>query len=321
MDADEVDGTPAMMSMMGMAPGIMLRDSFNNSDRSQTDNNIDWVTKFNYQASNTINYYAGLARKTRSASYQEHYLWLPLEATGGLADGNTYTGNLNFDAEVTHEIELGLDYNTNKFSISPRVFYRKVKDYIRGTATTNMSATIFVNMINMMNSTSNNEPLEFNNVDTTIYGADLDWRYQINSNWSLSGIINYVRGKRDDTSDNLYRIAPTNTTIAINHQVSNWGSTFESVIYNKQKDVSETNREQETAGYSLFNARGYWQVSEGLRLGFGLNNITDKRYQDHLAGYNRVMGNPNIEQGERLYGYGRNAYIRANFQFLPSEKR
>ena len=219
------------------------------------------------------------------------------------------------DAEIAHEIELGLDYSDNNFSISPRIFYRDISDYIQGTATTNMNAVMFVNMMNMMNGTTNGTPLEFNNVDAEIYGADLDWRYQIDDSWSISGVVNYVRGKRDDIDDNLYRIAPTNTSIAINYQSNNWGATIESVLYDAQDNVSETNLEQETAGYGLLNTRSYWQVAENIRLGFGINNIADKRYQDHLAGYNRVMGNSDIERGDRLYGYGRNAYLRADLQF------
>ena len=315
MDADKVDGTPAMMSMMGMAPGMTLRDQFNNSDRSHSDNNIDWVARLNYQASNNSNYFLGLARKTRSASYQERYLWLPLEATGGLADGNTYTGNLELDPEVAHEIELGLDYSSNSFSIAPRIFYRDIDNYIQGTATTNMQANMFVNMMNMMNGSNNNAPLEFNNVDAKIYGADVQWRYQIDTQWSLSGLINYVRGKRKDVDDSLYRIAPSNTTLAIDYQGSNWAGTVEMTTYNKQDKVSDTNHEQQTAGYSLLNARAHWQLSETIRIGLGVNNLTDKRYQDHLGGYNRVMGNADIAVGERLYGYGRNAYLRADLEF------
>ena len=90
MDAGKVDGTPAMT----MPPAMMLRDSFNNARRSQDDDNVDLVARAWYTASESSSWYLGLARKNRSPSYQERYLWLPLEATAGLADGRTYTGNV-----------------------------------------------------------------------------------------------------------------------------------------------------------------------------------------------------------------------------------
>jgi iron complex outermembrane receptor protein len=32
-----------------------------------------------------------------------------MESTGGMADGNTYVGNVDLNPELVHEIELGLD--------------------------------------------------------------------------------------------------------------------------------------------------------------------------------------------------------------------
>lgn len=336
MDADEVDATPAQMMMsmpvmdmggMGMmstmmmpSPAMMLRDNFNNADRSQEDNNIDWVAKAYLPTSDTTTLYAGLARKSRSASYQERYLWLPMQATAGLADGRTYTGNLELDAEVAHEIELGFDLDSTDLTLSPRIFYRNVDDYIQGTATGDSNASNFVNMMNMMNmmnGTSNAAPLQFNNIDAELYGFDMDWRYSFSSNVSISGLINYVRGKRTDSNsnDNLYRIAPLNASLALNYTGNSWGVTVEGVAYDKQDKVSEFNGEQESDGYGLLNLRGQWQVTQSARLGFGVDNILDRDYQDHLTGTNRVNGNADIASGEKLPGYGRNAYARIDFEF------
>ena len=41
----------------------------------------------------------------------------------------------------------------------------------------------------------------------------MDWAWQLSDQWSMSGIVNYVRGKRDDIEDELYRIAPANTSM------------------------------------------------------------------------------------------------------------
>ena len=312
MDAGTVNATPAAM---GMPAAVALRDAFNNADRSSTDNNIDWVAKLHHQTSNTLQLYAGLARKTRSPAYQEKFLWLPLQATAGLADGRTYTGNLSLNPEIAHEIELGFDWQTSSTRVSPRIFYRDVSDYIQGTEPGAMAAIMFVNMMNAMNGTNNAAPLQFNNVDATFYGLDIDWRHQINHHWSMNGVVNFVRGKRDDIKTDVYRVAPANAMVAINYKHADWAVSVESFVYRKQDKVSATNRETPTSGYGLINLKGSWQATNNLKLGFGIDNVTDRHYVDHLAGVNRAGGNPDIAKGQRLPGYGRNIFARIDYSW------
>lgn len=311
MDADEVNGTPAMM----MPPAQMLRDAFNTADRDQTDDNIDAVAKFWYEANPDMTYYLGVGRKTRSPAYQERYLWLPLQATGGLADGFTYTGNIDLDPEVAHEIELGLDFARDGLSFSPRIFYRDVEDYIQGTPSELLPAVMFVNMMNMNFGTDNPPPLQFNNVDAKIWGFDMDWRAQLNEHFSLRGLVNYVRGERDDIDDDLYRIAPFNTTLALDYSASNWGGSLEGVYYDEQNDVSETNGEKPTDDYAILNVNAWWQATQGLRIAAGVDNLLDEDYEEHLAGVNRVMGNPDLARGGKIPGYGVNAFLRLDYSF------
>ena len=306
-DSGEVNGTPAMM----MPPAQALRDAFNAADRSQTDHNLDLVLQLRYDLSPGLQAYAGVAQKNRSASYQERYLWLPLEATGGLADGQLYIGNIGLDPETASQLEFGFDVNYSTVSLAPRFFYNRVDDYIQGTPLTSSSPAVMMNA--MMNPTRS-APLQFNNVDAELYGFDMDWRWQLDNNWSLSGLVNYVRGERRDIDDNLYRIAPPNASVRLNYSSEGWGVSVESVLYASQDDVSETNREKESSGYGLVHLAGTWQVSPALQLAAGLDNAFDKLYEDHLGGYNRVM-NADVEQGNRLPGLGRNVFARVVYTF------
>lgn len=310
MDAGEVDGTPAMM----MPPAQMLRDAFNAAGREQTDNNVDLVARLRYSSGLNSSWHLSAARKTRSPSYQERYLWLPLEATAGLADGYTYTGNIHLDPEESTQLEFGYDYSGPRLSLSPRVFYKRVDDYIQGTPSEVPAAVMFVRMMNAMNGTSNPDPLQFNNVDAELYGFDLDWVWQVGEQWSLSGILNYVRGERRDIDDNLYRIAPPNATLRLAYQGENWTAGVENILYRRQHRVSETNGEQKTAGYGILNLNATWQATPALQVAAGVDNIFDKTFLDHLGGYNRAV-NPDIARGARLPGYGTNVFARVTLEF------
>ena len=123
-----------------------------------------------------------------------------------------------------------------------------------------------------------------------------------------------MRGELRDIDDNLYRIAPPNTSVRLSYSAANWGASVESVLYASQDEVSDTNREKKSAGYGLINLAGNWQVLPSVQLAAGVENVFDKNYQDHLGGYNRVM-NSDVEQGDRLPGYGRNLFARVLYRF------
>ncbi len=310
MDANEVDGTPANM----MPPAGALRDAFNTADRAVTDHNVDAVLRLNVAATDSLAFYLGLGRKTRSPSYQERYLWLPLEATGGLADGNTYTGNLQLEPEVAHEVELGLDVRNHHWTLAPRVFYRDVEDYIQGTPSDLMPALMMVRMMNTSNGTSRPDPLQFNNVDARLWGLDMDWAWHLGTRWSLSGLVNYVRGERRDIDDNLYRIAPPNASLGLNYQGRNWQARLESVAYAAQDNVSVTNREKTTPGYGVVNVSADWQLTPTLQMAAGVENLLDRDYRAHTGGYNRAT-NSDVPIGQRLPAYGANGYLRLTWTF------
>ena len=85
-------------------------------------------------------------------------------------------------------------------------------------------------------------------------------------------------------------------------------------MYSAQNQVSETNLEQETAGYAILNLSGSWRVTDQLQLAAGVDNLLDKEFEDHLGGINRAA-NPDIAKGARLPGYGTNVFARVSYSF------
>jgi iron complex outermembrane receptor protein len=302
-------GMPFMMNSMAN----MLAAGFNAADRSNDDTNYDLFAKYSYHQSASTTLYAGLARKSRSPSYQELFLWMPLEATGGLADGKTYVGNLNLESEISHEIELGLDWNSQNLSLSPRIFYKDIDDYIQGTPSQNAMVNNFTSMMSNMGM-GRPDPLQFNNVDAEIYGFDMEAGYALTANWYLRSVASITQGKRKDIDDNLYRIAPANLLLALDYLAESWMFTLESISYARQSKVSVTNLETQTSGYTLLNASAQVQLPGNIDLGVGVDNIFDRYYQDHLGGYNRAF-NPNIALRDRLPGLGRNIYARLIWEY------
>ena len=287
-------GAAGLMGDMG-ANVQALADAFNAADRDLEWTSADVVLKYSYRSGPNTEWRFELGSKTRAPSYQELYLWLPLQATGGLADGRTYVGNLELQEERSNEIVIGVSRGVGRFALSPQLFFRRIDDYIQGTPSSNMVANMVANM------SSGNPALAWANVDAEIWGADLAWKFELTDRLFLDGIATAVRGRRTDVSDNLYRLAPFNGSVGLTFESANWSLKSEVVVYADQDDVSSYNDEQATPGYELVNLAFAWNPIASLRVEARIDNLLDETYQDHVTGRNRAMGS-DIPVGERLYG-------------------
>lgn len=308
-DGMAMDDTMPMPTMSELA--IDLRDDFNNADRSVSDNNLDIALSIETEINEDLSLYMGLGLKNRAPSYQERYLWTPMEATGGLADGNTYIGNINLNSETAQQIDLGLTYQSRTAMVSPHIFYQKIDDYIQGTplGMTNMSASMMANMM-----AGDENPLQFNNVDAELYGVDVNGYFHVNEQIRLSAILSYVQGERRDIDDNLYRIAPLNGNVNASYFSENWSMNVALVFAAAQDDVSVTNNEQQSAGYGVINVDVQYYINSQVTLRAGVDNIFDNEYRSHLGGYNRVKGS-DIAVMNRLPAEGLSAWAEVSYNF------
>ena len=309
----QVETDAGLVGAMGMPDPMgtnvsMLADAFNNAERNKQWNSVDAVIKYRYAVSDRTEWLFELGSKTRAPSYQELYLWLPLQATGGLADGRSYIGDLTLKEERSNEIVVGVTSAIGRFSLSPQVFFRQVDNYIQGIPSTNMLA-------NMVSTMMTGAPaLQFSNVEAEIYGADIAWKFDLNDKWFFDGIASYSRGKRTDVSDNLYRLAPLNGSLGLTYTTDSWSLKPEIVVYARQDKVSSFNNELTTPGYELVNIAFAWDPTESLRVEARVDNLLDETYQDHLVGINRAMGS-DIPVGQRLYGVDRTVSAGVIFSF------
>ncbi len=304
---DTSAGAVSMSGIMGTAPAL-LQDAFNAADKNLNFADIDVVAKYLYRRNDYLEWRFEAASKSRAPSYQELYLWLPMQSTGGLADGRTYIGDLGLQAEKSNELNIGVVLMSDSFSISPQVFYKQVDGYIQGVTSTNSAA----NMVAMM---MNGKPaLQFSNADAEIWGVDVAWDYRLSERITVDGVATYARGKRTDVSDNLYRLAPPNGSVGLTYKSESWSLGARLVAYAKQDELSAINEEQATPAYELVNMDFVWSPTEAIRLEARVDNLLDTYYQDHLTGINRAR-QTDIPAGTRLPGPERSLGVGIIFSF------
>ena len=145
---------------------------------------------------------------------------------------------------------------------------------------------------------------------------DVEWGYELTTDWRLDGTVSYVRGRRrDGGGDNLYRIAPFNTRTQLTFEQNNWSLATELEAYSAQNDVAAYNGEQKSAGYGLLHVRGEIAPIAGLKVGLGVENILDKDFEDHTSAVNRAMNNEDVAVGDKIPGQGRNLYVTASYKW------
>ncbi|MEW5787855.1 MAG: TonB-dependent receptor [Pseudomonadota bacterium] len=293
MDTGDVSGS-----------GLTVADAaaFNARSHQRTDHNWDWSTLFQYAATERMDYELGLTRKTRSPSLLERYEWTPLNASAGQADNNRYMGNLDLKPEVAHTASAGLRFHEAGQEMKATLFYQRVNDYIVGTP---CAAGVC--------STTGVVHLRYENHDARLAGLDLAWNRQAGP-WNLTAVLSYVQGRNLDSDTDLYRIAPLRLTVGITHDTGTLRNTLQLRAADQQNKVTTyatvgLNDEPRTPGYAVLDWHGRWQATRNMTLHYGVDNLLDKLYYDHLGGINRVMGS-DVAVGERLPGAGRFAFMQ-----------
>ena len=88
-----------------------------------------------------------------------------------------------------------------------------------------------------------------------------------------------------------------------------WSMSLEANAFALQNKVSVSNSEQGSKSYIIAITYGNLIIINGLRFDVDIENLFDKEYVPHLAGYNRNLAS-DVPVGTRLPGPGRSGFVR-----------
>lgn len=287
MDTDEVQGYNN--NLVGMAGYGAAANTFNASDRSETDHNIDITTLAKYTPSTSQSYEAGYAMKTRSPNVYERFTWantnsMVMNMNNWVGDGNGYVGNLNLDPEKAHSFSLTGKWNdaaNEDWQLKATPHFTYVDDYIDAVVCAEVGKTCLARTDGFVN-------LSLDNQSARLYGIDINAKKRLTEGGHLgiftaTGVISYVRGKNTKTDDDLYNIMPLNAKFGLQHQLGVWNNHLELHMVAAKDNVQAVRRELETDGYSLVNFYTSYDWKHA-RFDLGFENIFDKGYADPLGG-------------------------------------
>jgi len=220
-----------------------------------------------------------------------------------VGDANGYVGDINLKPEVAHTVSAtanwhDADQENWETKITP--FYTHVENYIDARLCQP------ANGVTCTSPSGGFNLLQLANFDAHLFGVDVSGSKLLvdtGKYGSLTGktVLNYVRGKNNDTGSNLYQQMPFNATVALEHRRGGWSNTIETQIVAPKTDVQAVRLEPRTAGYALLNLRSSYTWKH-LRIDGGIDNLLDKNYALPLGG--TYIGEKSIA-GTAVPGMGR----------------
>jgi iron complex outermembrane receptor protein len=324
MNTGDVAGYNMATNTTGSSAYYADAVAFNARDRYRLDNNFDATALARYEANSTSTFEFGYARKTRSPSIYERYLWVKRSSmsagmNGWFGDSNAYVGNLDLRPEVAHTLSATAGWHAPSkqgWEVKVTPYYTRVQDYIDvdrcpliADGSNGCTAARFA-------ATSGFVTLQFANHSARLYGVDSSVRIPLGGSFELAGVLGYVRGENLDTGDNLYHMMPLNGNLALEHHRGQWSSRLEFQAVDAKTDVQAVRNELRTPGYALLNLRsGYkWKLVEraSMRLDAGVDNLTNRKYDLPLGGRYWVGDKTGASS---VPGMGRSLYTGLTFEF------
>lgn len=245
---------------------------------------------------------------------------------------NTVTGDPRLDPERRWQVDAGLDYLDEKFSMSGNFFHAWVHDRITFENLSVRRGPPF-GQIEQTN-------LKYVNTErSTLFGFEGDAEWNLSDSVSLFGQLSYVEGTdhtrngdfatlqaqslplspsqrvagqsrgafsgvNGNAEEPLPGIAPLQSTLGVRLNGELGDSPFSievaARIVDDQSRVASSLLETRTPGFAVWNTRGVMQVTDSITAFAGVENFTDKNYREHFD-FRSQAGQSVRQPGINLY--------------------
>lgn len=241
--------------------------------------------------------YVGLGYVERMPDYWE--LFSPKSGNGDL---NTFN---NIDTEKTLQLDLGYQHAHGQFSSWASAYAGLINDYV---LTTYKPA----GMMGMLDAHSRN-------VDATIAGAEAGMGYQFTDAIQADVSAMYVWGKNTTDNTPLPQIAPLEGRLNLRYVQDKYTLGALLRVVDGQSRISKDEGNivgydlKESSGFGVLSLNGSYNLSKGVDVSVGIDNVLDKTYTEHL----NKMGNAGLgfAANEQFNNIGRNYWARISMKF------
>ncbi len=235
-------------------------------------------------------YYAGLGYAERIPDY-----WEMMKK-----DPETGLKAFNLAPEKTSQIDIGYMYKGD-VEVSGSLYYGQVEDYI---------------LIDSSGSSTISK-----NIDATIWGGELSATVPVSEIFNVQSTLSYSHGHNDSEDRPLGQVSPLEGRLAVNYERGDWSASAYWRIVAEQDRVAIG--QGNISGQDLAESDGFdtlslslgWKPSEAVRVTFGIENLLDTTYAEHIS---RSGSGNDIPGGEPMFQVnepGRNVWAKLDYNF------
>ncbi len=213
----------------------------------------------------------------------------------------------NLDTEKTLQLDLGYQHEHGAFSSWASAYVGMINDFIL------MSYDPTV-MVPMMKNAADSR-----NVDATIAGAEVGMGYQFTD--ALQADVSAMYAWGENTTDNtpLPQISPLEGRLNIRYVQDKYTLGALLRVVDGQSRFSQNQGNivgydvKESSGFGVLSLNGSYNLSKGVDVSVGVDNVLDKTYTEHL----NKMGasGTGLPVTEQFNNSGRNYWARISMKF------
>jgi len=199
--------------------------------------------------------------------------------------------NINLQPETSKNLEIGVRARTLRGSGSATYFLTNIHGLIqRGLGTYEGESFRDFNHDGVRDA---NEPVVFQRQNAgagDIRGTELEGQLRLADGWSLGGSFVYTVGEETTTGQPLRRIPPAYGNLRVGWSGGRvWADGYSAFATSQTRlspdDLVDTRIPKGgTPGFVTFHARGGVQLTSGLDVTAGVENLSDVRYRTHGSG-------------------------------------
>ena len=270
-DKFEADTTVDEIYLSGN-PGIAAPEDY---DDSEVTAKLGVV----YEFSPTFSMYGNVSEGFRAPPYDDVNVGFT-----NFIGGYKTVSNPNLVSETSVGIELGARFRGAWGNVNVAVFQNDYEDFIEPLSLAPAFASF--GGIDPADGLRTFQSVNLNEVE--INGYEVSGALNLGHfNDGLAGTqfkfaLAYADGEDTNTSEPLDSIEPLSAVLGLSYTASSgqWGADAIWTLSEgkDQSDINSTSGRPETSGYGTLDLLGYTQLSDAIRMSFGLFNVTDKEY-------------------------------------------
>lgn len=241
---------------------------------TQNENNVSGLARYQYKLDQDTTTYVSASRSVRTANTTERSIAADMPNN---APTQRMIGNPNLNPEEHYQVEIGADTQVAGWGLSVSAYYDNVQDYIFRDVARAQSGMVM-----------NDKATVYRNIDATLMGLDLGAQHTFENKVSLNSTLSFTRGQNEDENQALPQIPPLKLGMDVSYPMGEWllGTRVNAAMKQTRVDASTatgSGRDTgQTNGYLTADLYASRPVTDNIELGFGVTNLFDKGYANHL---------------------------------------